>query len=77
MAITTFVYRQPKNDADRTRFNNGLKQLASDCKATWIAGSHMDEISYVEILEKALARETSDMFVEDIRQEFERKSRGK
>lgn len=70
--FSTQVYQLPTDEADRIKFTSGVEAIAAECKATWVAGSVHDELSYVEILEKALTREIGDRAVEKIRQMYER-----
>lgn len=71
----TQVYALPADEAARTKFLDGVKSLASECKAEWVAGSRHDEMSYLEIIEKELATHIGESGVEGLRQKFERKDK--
>lgn len=70
--VTTQVFELPENDQDRAKFLDGIKQLAEECKATWIAGSAHDEMAYAELLAEELTQEVGELAVEDLRQKFEK-----
>lgn len=70
--VTTQVYQLPADEAARAKFLDGIKSLAVECKATWVAGSVHDETAYVETLEKELTEHVGEQGVENIRREFER-----
>ena len=67
----TQVYEQPDDEAARAKLLDGIKSLAAECKATWVAGSVHDETAYVETLEKELIEHVGEQGVENIRREFE------
>ncbi|RMN21136.1 hypothetical protein ALQ64_02814 [Pseudomonas cannabina] len=70
--ISTQVYQLPDDEAARTRFLNGVKALAEESKATWVAGSVHNEIDYADLLGTELANHVGEMAVEEIRLNFER-----
>jgi hypothetical protein len=71
--ISTQVYELPADQAARTKFLDGVKALADECKATWLAGSVHNEMDYADLLAEELTRHVGEQEVENIRQEFERK----
>jgi len=46
--------------------------LAAETGAQWLAGSNQNEMDYLDALEKKLAGELGDVFVEDCRVAYER-----
>jgi len=70
--VTTQVHELPDDPQKRTKFLDGVKQLAEECGANWVAGSVHDEMAYADVLAKELENEVSDMYVEDLRQRFEK-----
>lgn len=74
-AITTQVYALPADPDARDKFVNGVKALADECKAVWVAGSHHNEIDYADLLAEKLSELEGEMAVEGIRQDFERAQR--
>lgn len=74
-AITTQVYELPEDPDARDKFVNGVKALADECKAVWVAGSHHNEIDYADLLAEKLSEHEGELAVEGIRQEFERAQR--
>ncbi|MBF6615500.1 MAG: hypothetical protein ITG07_02120 [Candidimonas sp.] len=73
--VTTQVYQLPDDQAQRERFLEGIRELAAQTGAQWLAGSAHNEMEYVEALEKELGDELGDLVVEDFRLSFERKAR--
>lgn len=70
-SFITEVYQLPRDDEARKKFTNGIKALADECQATWVAGSVSNEMDYVEMLENELSERYGQAFVEDLRQKFE------
>lgn len=69
--VTTQVYKLPDDQAQRIRFLEGIRVLAAETGAQWLAGSNQNEMDYLDALEKKLAGELGDFFVEDFRVAYE------
>ncbi|MGK8437321.1 hypothetical protein ACRS3X_08235 [Ectopseudomonas hydrolytica] len=70
--VITQGYQLPADPVDRSKFLDGIKRLAEECKATWVAGSLHDEMAYADLLASELEQEVGDLKVGDLRQQFEK-----
>ncbi len=70
--VSTQVFELPTDDVSRRKFLDGVKALAAECGANWLAGSVHNEIAYADLLEKELAAHEGSEGVEAIRLQFEK-----
>ncbi|MDO7927766.1 hypothetical protein Q6A51_13300 [Pseudomonas sp. KFB-139] len=73
--ITTQVFMLPDDEVARKKFLAEVNALASEYGAVWVSGSVYDEMAYADLLAEELSDHITDMAIEDIRHNFERKSR--
>lgn len=73
--VTTQVFQLPDEQKKCEQFLEGVRALAAETGAQFLAGSVNNEMAWVEVLEKELEDELGDAAVESLRQSFERNAK--